>query len=180
MDTDTETIEEQEHSINVPLKAGRNLLSLSDRQQRANSLTKKDKEILFSVGIAEGLPVETAYIKAFGECRPTVAQRKGAKLAVSPRVMEMIKAERSKRQTKGLEEGDRLRMLLVSRLEYEAIHAKADSARMSALRMIGELGHVQAFKPPVGEQVAELPSDMEAKLSDLMKRITLIEPGSSG
>ena len=178
MDTDNETINGDEHSINVPTKAGKNLLSLAERSNRANSLTKKDKEILFSVSIAEGFAVETAYIKAFGDCRPTVAQRKGAKLAISPRVMEMIKTERSKRQSKGMEEGDRLRLLLVSRLEYEAVHAKADSARMSALRMIGELGHVQAFKPPVGEQVAELPSDMEEKLSDLMKRIKLIDPPS--
>lgn len=176
MKTDDETFETDEHSNNVPVKPVRNLRSLGDRAGSANALTKKDKTILFSMALADGFDVGTAYIKAFGEARPTVAHKKGFKLSQEPKVLDMVAAERNKRQSRGMEEGDRLRQMLVSRLEYEAIHAKSDSARIAALRMIGDLGHVQAFKPPNPGDIPEIPTDMQEKLQEMLGRLGISPP----
>ena len=178
METDNETIETAEHSNNVPLKPVRNLRSLADRAGSANALTKKDKTILFATALADGFDVAGAYIKAFGEVRPTVAHKKGFKLSQDPKVMDMVAAERTKRQSRGMEEGERLRLLLVNRLEYEAIHAKSDGARIAALRMIGDLGHVQAFKPPNPGDIPEIPTDMQQKLQEMLGRLGISPPNT--
>jgi hypothetical protein len=176
MITDDETFETDEHSNNVPVKPVRNLRSLADRAGSANSLTKKDKLILFAGALAEGFDVSSAYIRAFGDTRPTVAHKKGFKLSQEPKILDMVAAERTRRQSRGVEEGERLRLMLVSRLEYEAIHAKADSARIAALRMIGELGHVQAFKPPLPGDIPEVPSDIQSRVKEMLGRLGISPP----
>lgn len=171
MESDEETFNSDEHSNIVPLNMAHKPRSLKDRVEKASNLSKRDKDIVFSKGIADGLDPETAYIKAFGSTRPTVARKRGQALILNVKMKGLIDVERSRRQSRGTEEGDRLRKFLVDRLEHEAIHARSDTARITALRLIGDLGHVQAFKPPLPGEKAEVPTDMAKRLEELIRRI---------
>lgn len=171
MESDEETFNSDEHSNIVPLNMAQKVKPLKDRVEKSSALSKRDKNIIFSKAIADGIDPETAYIKAFGATRPTVARKRGQALILDVKMRGYIDAERSRRQSRGTEEGDRLRSFLVDRLEHEALHAKSDTARIAALRLLGDLGHVQAFKPPLPGEKAEVPGDMAKRLEELIERI---------
>jgi len=83
----------------------------------------------------------------------------------------MLSEERGRRTRKGVNEGERLRLFVQARLEHEAIHAHTDSGRINALRLLGDLGHVQAFTRPKQGDEPEVPSDIEDRLKTLAQRI---------
>lgn len=160
-----------DNTTNVLVKRGRSLKPLKDRVGDVDRLSRKDRLLIFSKAIAEQKGADEAYILAFGDTRPSLAMRKGAQLLTDPRVQEMLSDERGRRQRKGVNEGERLRIFVQARLEHEAIHAHTDSGRINALRLLGDLGHVQAFtRPKVGDD-PEVPSDVEDRLKALAERL---------
>lgn len=141
--------------------------TLSDRVEHDNSLSRKDKVLLFARYISDNVDPETAYVRAFGQVRPTVAARKARALLSDPKVREKIDSERTKRFGKGMEEGERIRLFIAGRLEHEAVNAKSDTARITALKLLGELGFVAAFERPEGGK-PELPQDVDERILNLL------------
>lgn len=155
----------------VPLQSGKFVRSLQERAQAQSGLSRADKLMIFAEHVAAGQAVSEAYRLAFEETRPTMAQKKGAALMKQPRVIGMVQQVRDKRFSMGAEQGDRIRVHVAERLLHESKCARSDGARVMALRLLGELGFVQAFKKPDEGQKAEIPAQMEQKLKAILEAL---------
>ncbi len=152
----------------VPFTGPKSTRPLAERLEKANGLNRKDKLLLFARAIAEGIPPPEAYSRSFGELRPSQAERKAAALLNQDRIKAMISQAQTRRVSVGAELGESYRIHVAERLFYESTHCRSDGARILAIKALGELGFVQAFKKPDGDEKPELPQDLLDKIEKLL------------
>lgn len=107
---------------------------------------KDRREEAFCIYATSGYSLAAGWRLAFDEPQAKEAEYKARVLIKSPRIMLRINELLEARKASMVDDAERIRALISSRLELEATTAAEGSTRLKALELLGKQPHVAAFE----------------------------------
>lgn len=124
----------------------------------------------FCIYATGGYSLAASWRKAFGaDDLDPKAEAKARKLSSAPRIMLRINELLDERRAHLVNDAERIRSYIASRLEHEAEHAKEGATRLKALELLGKQPHVGAFEDR--QRVIDEKSSAESIRDELTKRL---------
>jgi phage terminase small subunit len=136
------------------------------------------KQERFAQAYVETGSASEAYRQAFNaeKMKPATVWVESSKLLNSPKVASRVEAINKAIEEKNRLNGTRLREIVRSGLLNEAQTADSPSARIAALKLLGELSDVQAFGPQRIETEQKITTDAAQKKLDDALTAALTDP----
>lgn len=124
----------------------------------------------FCVFATTGWSLAESWRKAFHQEAEPRAEHHAKRLANVPRVMLRINELLDQRRANLVNEAERVRSFIASRLELEAETAREGATRLKALELLGKQPHVGAFEDR--QRVLDERASAEAIREELTQRLT--------
>lgn len=129
----------------------------------------------FCIYATTGWSLAESWRKAFHQDGEPRAEYHAKNLAKVPRIMLRINELLDQRRADLVNEAERLRSFISSRLELEATTAREGSTRLKAIELLGKQPHVGAFEDR--QRVLDEKSDSAAIREELTKRLAKLGGG---
>jgi len=141
-----------------------------------NKLTAKQQ--LFCNEVLKGMSLSEAYRRAYDaeNMSQRVIATEASRLSMHPQVSLVLERGFEEKRRQATHTSASLREFVTNRLFVEATEAASDSARISALGLLGKIDHVAMFKERVGNEddtrtAEELKAELEQRLKAAFDRV---------
>lgn len=145
--------------------------ALSDAEENNKPLPElTPQEEDFCQYVAAGFSFKTAAQKAQGEQTIQPTKTFLSKPRIAARINQLLEEQKNT----AINDAERIRRFIQTRLEEEATEAKEGATRMKALEMLGKIPTVRAFEENVSVAVSERsnPEDIKKLLEEKLRAFT--------